>query len=87
MNWWIIGAIVFIAALYTITTILWNKLQSPESEDGKFVWQPDLSHKVIVSEYEASRPMGGTQQTVILVEKTREERALERKSYLKENRK
>jgi ABC-type cobalamin transport system permease subunit len=85
MNLELLGSIIVLALL--AVGYFFVKLRSFKNKSDEFVWQPDLSHKVIVSEYEASRAMGGTQQTVILVEKTPEERELERKSYLKENRK
>jgi hypothetical protein len=86
MNWELIFVAVLIAILFFAKTFFWRKLEDNKSEEEQFVWQPDLSHKVVVSEFEASRAMGGTQQHIILVEKTPEERDEERRQYLKENR-
>ncbi len=85
MNLQFLGSIfvlVFLCAAYFFV-----KIRPFKNKNKEFVWQPDLSHKVLITEYEASRATGGIQQTVILVEKTSEERTVERKSYQKENNK
>ena len=48
-----------------------------------YEWQPDLSHKILTTYSPGPRPTT-PEPTIILVEKTPEERAEERRSYLKE---
>ena len=58
---------------------VYEEERTSETRDGKFIWKPDLSHKVIFTQL----PNLTTQyeQTPILIEKTAEERAEERQEY------
>ena len=82
MNLELIGFFAFIALIGAAN--LYLKWKASKTREDRFVWQPDLSHKVVVTEYETSRDKGGTQQTFTLVEKAPEERANYKRSYLKE---
>jgi hypothetical protein len=68
--------------LFVLKTLAWNKLESKEPDEEKFVWQPDLSHHVIISE----TPPGtsrANEQVIQLVGKSEEERDVEKKRYLR----
>lgn len=89
MNYELIFVAIVIVLLFAAKTVFWMKLKRNDGDDGKFVWQPDLSHKVVVSEqsaHDAGRTVANIQQTITLVEKSPEERAEDRRTYLKERR-
>jgi hypothetical protein len=84
MSWELIILICLIPALFVLKTLAWNKLESKEPEEEKFVWQPDLSHHVIITE----RPPGtskANEQVIQLEEKSKEQRDAERTRYLRRN--
>jgi hypothetical protein len=83
MNWELIIVISLILMLFVLKTLAWNKLVSKEPDEEKFVWQPDLSHHVIITE----RPPGTSkakEQVIQLVEKSEEDRDEERIRYLRD---
>jgi hypothetical protein len=87
MSWELIIIGSLILLLLVLKTLAWNKLASKEQDEEKFVWQPDLSHHVVITEHSAPRHWGGNQQTIVLNKKSPEESAEDRRTYLKENQK
>ena len=72
--------VLLIVVLIVINAVV--KVRAQRWANG-YEWQPDLSHKILTT-YSPGPRSTTPESTVILVEKTPEERAEERRSYLKE---
>jgi hypothetical protein len=83
MNLQLLGILTIVALLIGLNIYL--RMGPRKRKGDNFNWQPDLSHKVMINELPPQSDFGVKQQRITLVEKSPEERAEERRSYLKEN--
>jgi hypothetical protein len=81
MNLQLLGILTFIVLLIALN--VYFRMKQSNSKTDRFVWQPDLSHKVLIQESPPTTSRGAKQKTIILVEKSPEERAEEQRSYLR----
>ncbi len=82
MNLELLGAIVVLTVL--VVGYILVMLRPLKNKSDKYIWQPDLSHKVIVLDAPPISQSHGREQRILLIEKTPEERAEDRRAFLKE---